>query len=91
MYTIVSLLLRLISAYELLIVADAILSWVPSSAGSWVYDVRRALATLTDPFVGIFRNLIPSVGGSGMRVDFSPLVAIVALQLLRRLVVFILL
>ena len=91
MYQIVSILLKILDVYQFLIVAGAILSWVPSSAGSWVVDVKRAINTLTDPFLDIFRQLLGSVGMGNMMIDFSPIVALVALQFLERLIVGILL
>lgn len=91
MYQIVSILIKILDVYQFLIVAGAILSWVPSSAGSWVTDVKRAISTLTDPFLDIFRKLLASVGVGNMMIDFSPIVALVALQFLERLIVGILL
>ena len=79
------ILYRLIDFYELLILAECILSWFPM--GGIVSDIYQALETLVEPFVGIFRRLIPSVGGSGMRVDFSPMIAIIVLDLVKRLVI----
>lgn len=91
MYQIVSILIKILDVYQFLIVGGAILSWVPSSAGSWVTDVKRAISTLTDPFLDIFRKLLASVGVGNMMIDFSPIVALVALQFLERLIVGILL
>lgn len=81
----VFVLYRLIDFYELLILAECILSWFP--VGGIVGDVYQALQRIVDPFVDIFRRLIPSVGGSGMRLDFSPMIAIIALDLLKRLII----
>ena len=90
LYRIVSLLVHLIDLYTTLIVAGAILSWIPMQPGTLFSDIRHAIGTLTEPFVGIFRRAIPSIGGSGFGVDFSPVVAIVVLQLLERFVLGIL-
>ncbi|MBQ1840790.1 MAG: YggT family protein [Atopobiaceae bacterium] len=78
-------LYRLIDFYELLILAECILSWFP--VGGIVGDIYQALQRIVDPFVDIFRRLIPSVGGSGMRLDFSPMIAIIALDLVKRLII----
>ena len=80
-----SILFRLIDFYELLILAECILSWFP--VGGIVGDIYQALQRIVDPFVDIFRRLIPSVGGSGMRLDFSPMIAIIALDLVKRLII----
>ena len=78
---------RLIDFYELLIFIECILSWVAlAGSGGVVRDIYEALSRITEPFVGIFRKAIPSIGGSGMSVDFSPMIAIIVLDLLKRLV-----
>lgn len=81
-------LYRLINFYSLLIVAECILSWFPVSG--IVGDIYEALRSITEPFVGIFRQIIPSVGGGGMRVDFSPMIAIVVLDIIGRVVLYLL-
>ena len=84
MLTLRYILFRLIDFYELLILAECILSWIP--VGGIVGDIYEALRTLTDPFVDIFRRLIPSVGGGGVRVDFSPMIAILVLDMAKRFI-----
>ena len=79
------LLYRLIDFYELLILAECILSWFPTEGV--LGDIYEALRRLTDPFVDIFRKLIPMVGGGPVRVDFSPMIAIIVLDLIKRLVI----
>lgn len=79
------ILYRLIDFYELLIVAECILSWFP--VGGVISDLYEVLQRLTAPFVDIFRRLIPSVGGGGVRVDFSPMIAIIVLDLVKRFVI----
>lgn len=74
---------RLVSFYGLLIVAYIILSWFPVREG-FIYEVYRVLGTVCEPYIGIFRRIVPtaSVGGAG--IDFSPLVAYLVLQYLIR-------
>jgi YggT family protein len=63
-----------------LIIARAVLSWAGPSASNavvrWVYRV-------TDPILRPIQSLIPAFGG----IDFSPLIAIVLVQLARDLLV----
>lgn len=80
--SIVLLLVRLIDFYELLIIAYVIMSWFRPSSGL-LWDLYRTLGTVTEPWLGIFRRIVPLVG----MIDFSPLVAIIALQLIQRLLV----
>ena len=72
---------RLISAYETIIVIDAILSWVTRGQYGFVDSIRSALDAVVNPFVDLFRRFIPPMGG----LDISPMVAILALSLLQRL------
>ena len=44
-------------------------------------DIRGALLTLTEPYVGLFRRFVPPLGG----VDFSPVLAILVLEVILRL------
>ena len=83
MSTIRFVLFRLIDFYELVIVAECILSWFASSGGL-MRDIYEALNRLTEPFVGIFRRFIPMVGVGGMGIDISPMIAILVLDLIKR-------
>ena len=78
-------LYRLIDFYEILILAECILSWFPLSG--IVRDIYEALRSIVDPFVDIFRRLIPGMGAGGIPVDFSPMIAILVLDLVKRVVI----
>lgn len=78
-------LYRLIDFYEILILAECILSWFPLSG--IVRDIYEALRSIVDPFVDIFRRLIPGMGTGGIAVDFSPMIAILVLDLVKRVVI----
>lgn len=69
------ILITLFNFYELLIVVYVLSSWLPRS--NWANDVRRALASIVEPYLGIFRRFIPSAGG----LDFSPIIAIIVLNI----------
>lgn len=83
MNSILYLLVRLVDFYSLLVFVYCLMSWIPMSAGGWVADIRGVLASVCEPYLGLFRGLIPPMGG----IDFSPMVAILALQLGERLVI----
>ncbi|HJA29241.1 MAG TPA: YggT family protein [Candidatus Olsenella pullicola] len=82
MLNIVVLIQRLFNIYEVLIVVWCLLSWVPMRGGGFLDDVRGAIGMLVEPYLGIFRRVIPPFGG----IDFSPVVAILALGIIERLV-----
>ncbi len=45
-------------------------------------SVGRILVDITEPILGPIRRLLPSAGG----IDFSPIVAIIALQFLKQFI-----
>jgi YggT family protein len=73
------LLARLIDLYSLVVLAAVILSWIQ-------LDRRNPLATivygLTEPLLAPIRSVLPPMGG----LDFSPMVLLFALQILKSLV-----
>ena len=78
-YALFRVLSTLTNFYQILIVIWCILTWIPTSGGI-VDDIRRVLGSLVQPYLEIFRRLIPPIGG----FDFSPVVAIVAINLIMR-------
>lgn len=85
-YTIANVVAQLFRIYNILIIIWCVLSWVPRGPGV-LNDLRSAIGTLVGPWLGVFRRIIPSLGG----IDFSPIVAIFALEVIERLLLAILL
>ena len=71
--------------YVGLIIIYILMSWLPSMPGI-VGDLYQVLGRLCDPFLEIFRRIIPPIGGSGMAIDFSPVVAVLVLQIAARFI-----
>lgn len=68
--------------YYILIIIRIFLTWIPSinmdqQPFSW-------LRSICDPFLNIFRGIIPPIGGM---LDISPIIAIILLQILQGLIV----
>ena len=61
--------------YGTLIFIYVLMSWFPMRGV--LYDIQHVLGTIVEPYLSLFRNLIPTVGA----FDFSPLVAYFVLQL----------
>jgi len=78
-----------ITVYAWLIVARAVMSWLNPTRGTAVYRVNVVLVTLTEPYLGVFRRVIPVARIGGSAVDFSAVVGLlvlfIVLQLLTRL------
>ena len=75
----VSLIDNIFSFYMFLLVARILISWFPDISD---YPPVRFLRFCTDPYLNLFKRLIPPLG----MLDFSPLVAIFALNLLELLI-----
>lgn len=81
-YAIASLVARLFEIYSVLIVVWCLMSWIPRRPGGLVEDIRGAIGILVEPYLNLFRRFIPPFGG----IDFSPIVAILVLNVIERLV-----
>jgi len=68
-----------INIYLVLLVIRVLLSWFPSI--SWYNQPWLTLSQLTDPYLNLFRSIIPPLGG----IDFSPILAFLLLQFLATL------
>jgi YggT family protein len=71
-----------ISVYVLIIFAYIILSWVRVPYSPWLNRVQRFLYDVCEPYLRIFRRLLPSFGP----LDLSPIVAVLALLLIDRVI-----
>ncbi|MEO0407725.1 MAG: YggT family protein [Cyanobacteria bacterium P01_A01_bin.135] len=69
-----------LSIYSLLLIIRILLSWFPNI--DWLSQPFAALSQLTDPYLNLFRSIIPSLGG----IDLSPILAILAIQFAQTLV-----
>lgn len=66
----VSLLFR---AYFIMIFIYILMSWIPGTRDS---GFGQLIGKLVEPYLDIFRKIIPPLG----MIDFSPIVAIIALN-----------
>jgi YggT family protein len=69
-------LIQFINYYLILIFIRILLSWFQTA--EWAYQAMSFLSPITDPYLNVFRSFIPPLGG----IDFSPILAIFALQML---------
>ncbi|MBE9223260.1 YggT family protein [Cyanobacterium stanieri LEGE 03274] len=75
-YLIVNTVVNFIQLYLVLIFVRILLSWFQTA--EWAGKVISFLAPITDPYLNIFRSIIPPLGG----IDFSAILAIFVLQLI---------
>ena len=76
------ILMRLVNLYELCIIVWCLMSWLPRTRSSIVETIRNFLGTICEPYLSVFRGLIPPFSG----IDFSPIVALLVLELIERYV-----
>ena len=77
------LLVKLVDAYSMIIFVYVIMSWLPSLNGI-LGDIYTVLGRICDPYLNLFKKLIPPIGGM---VDITPIIALLVLQFAVRLLV----
>ena len=81
-----TILLAACDLYVGVILVYVLMSWIPNMSGG-LLSFYRALAKLCDPFLDLFKRIIPPIGGM---LDLSPIFAILVVQLAGRLIAFLL-
>ena len=67
-----------------IMIVRILLTWFPNI--NWYNQPFKAMKEITDPILEPFRRIIPPISG----IDFSPIVAFIALEVLREVIVRIL-
>ncbi|HJN35822.1 MAG: YggT family protein [Prochlorococcus sp.] len=65
--------------YSYILIVRVLLSWFPNL--DWGNPVLSAVSSITDPYLNMFRGLIPPLGG----LDLSAILAFIALSLMSSL------
>ena len=68
--------------YYILLIVRIFLTWIPNI--DWEQQPFNWLRSACDPFLNIFRGIIPPIGGM---LDISPVIAIILLQVLQGFIV----
>jgi len=77
------LIVKLADAYSMIIFVYVMMSWLPSLNGI-LGDIYTVLGRICDPYLNLFKKLIPPIGGM---VDITPIIALLVLQFAVRLLV----
>lgn len=67
--------------FYLIIILRIFLSWIPNI--NWQQQPVKSIKEITDIYLDIFRRFIPPVSG----LDFSPIIALIVLQIMQIIVV----
>lgn len=74
--------------YLILIFARILLSWIPRLPyNQYLRAVVDFIHQVTDPYLNLFRRVMPPVGGRGFALDLSPIIAVVVLLIVQTIVV----
>jgi YggT family protein len=66
--------------YLILIFIRILLSWVPRMPYyPWLRASVDFVHQVVDPYLNIFRRVIPPIGGGGFAIDISPILATIVL------------
>lgn len=88
-YTLATIINEVFRIFSLLILIDVIGSWVMLmrvKLPDFVYDLLRGVQSITSVVLNPIRRIIPSLGG----LDISPIIALLLLDVLRKMLVTIL-
>lgn len=78
----------LFTVYIVLIFINILASWIPRMPHNRVLRaVLDFVAETTDPYLNLFRRVLPPVGGRGFALDLSPIIGIIVLFVAQALVV----
>ena len=74
--------------YIALIFANILISYVPRMPyRPWLRAVLDFITESTNPYLNLFRRVLPPVGGGGFALDLSPIIGIIVLFVLQAVVV----
>ena len=77
--------------YMILIFARIVLSWIqqfrPLPYNLALRTVTGFIEESVDPYLNLFRRVIPPLGGRGFALDLSPILAIIVLLIVQSIVV----
>ncbi len=74
--------------YTVLILANILISWLPRIPyNRWLRTIIDFVGDTTNPYLNLFRRLLPPVGGRGVAIDLSPILGLLVLFVLRGLIV----
>lgn len=83
-YTLVQIVDSLINFYNILIIVYCLLTWIPMNPNGLLADIGAVLDGIVGSYLNFFRRIMPPMGG----IDFSPVIAVLALTFIERILVY---
>jgi YggT family protein len=75
-----------VTVYSLVILLYILTSWLRLPYSSWLNRIQRFLYDVSEPYLRLFRRMLPSTGP----IDLSPMIAVIVLVAAGRFVIWIL-
>lgn len=82
-----TIVLSAVDLYVFVILIYILMSWLPNNQYGKVGEVYNALGRICEPYLSLFRRIIPPIGGM---LDISPILAIIVLQFAARIIAMLL-
>ena len=75
--------------YAILIMLNVLIGWMPRIPfySRWFRGMLDFVTETTDPYLNIFRRVVPSVGAGGLAFNFAPIIGLVILFVVQAVVV----
>lgn len=74
--------------YIVLIFINILISFIPRMPyRPWLRSVLDFVTDVTNPYLNIFRRVLPPIGGGGFALDLSPMVGIIVLYVAEAIIV----
>jgi YggT family protein len=73
---------NIFNLFYFLIILRIFLSWIPNV--NWFNQPWKTVREVTDLYLNLFRKIVPPFGG----IDFSPIIAIISLQIIQNVVIY---
>lgn len=81
-----SIICGLLSLYLFAIFGRVLLSWFPLNPNGAMATVAGFLYTVTDPVMNPVRRMLPTARFGSMALDFSPIVVIFGISIIRGII-----
>ena len=72
--------------YFVLIIAYIVTSWIRLPYNLWLNRIQRFLYDVVDPYLRLFRRVVPQLSLGGVGLDLSPILAILVLVAAERVI-----
>ena len=76
-----NILAFVVEAYVVVLIARALLSWLPARPGTVFSRVVRLLDAVTEPVLRPIRRVLPPIRAGGMGIDLSIIIVVIVAEL----------